>query len=106
MQVSTNAIDWLPLATILSTNRITPFMDVMATNSIRFYRAKVNIQSSTLGYSDQTQTGFDLNWPGVGVLEASPTPSGPWQEVGGVSPYYVSTRSAPAQYFRVKVVGD
>ena len=106
MQVSTNTTDWLPLATILSTNRIMPFMDLTATNSVRFYRTKANIKSSTLGFSDQTEAGFDLNWPGVGVLEASPTPSGPWQEVGGISPYYVSTRSAPAQYFRVKVVGD
>jgi len=106
MQVSTNALDWLPLGTVLSTNRIVPFIDLTATNSVRFYRARATLQSSMLDLSNTTEAGFDLNWLGIGVLEAAPTPDGPWQEVGGVSPYYVSTRMAPTQFFRVKAGGE
>jgi hypothetical protein len=106
VEISTNAIDWVQLDTVLSTNRITAFVDHGATNSVRFYRAKALLESSVLSLSGQTNRGFDLTWPGIGVLQASPTPTGPWEPVGGVSPVYVSTESAPAQFFRVKVAAD
>ncbi|HEX5221480.1 MAG TPA: immunoglobulin domain-containing protein [Verrucomicrobiae bacterium] len=106
MEISTDATNWQLLRTVLSTNRITPFVDVAATNAVRFYRARALLDSPILGLSNQTAVGFDLTWPGVGVLQASPTPSGPWEEIGGVSPYYVSAQTAPMLFFRVKVVGD
>jgi len=106
VEISTNAIHWQQLATLLSTNRITPFVDMAATNEVRFYRARAIIESPILGFSEQTESGFGLSWPGLGVLQASPTPDGPWEEVSGVSPFYVSVEAAEAQFFRVKVVGD
>jgi hypothetical protein len=106
VEISTNALDWSQLGTVLSTNRITPFVDTAATNAVRFYRARAIIESPILGLSGKTEVGFDLNWPGLGVLQAAPTPNGPWQEVGGVSPFYVATETAAAQFFRVKVVGE
>jgi len=106
IEISTNAVDWVQLGAVLSTNRITPFVDTAATNAMRFYRARAMLESPVMGLSGQTNTGFDLTWPGIGVLQASPTPSGPWQEMGGISPFHVSTEAASAQFFRVKVVGD
>ena len=106
MEISTNTINWSQLSTVQSTNRITPFVDPTATNAVRFYRARAIVESPALGMSGLTNMGFDLTWPGLGVLQASPTPDGPWEEVGGISPVHVSTDAAPAQFFRVKVVGD
>jgi len=106
IQISTNVVDWTPLSTIVSTNRVTPFIDLHATNAVRFYRARAMLQPPTLGISNETPDGFDLVWLGVGVLEAAPTLDGPWQGISGVSPCYVSKRTSPAQFFRVRLIGN
>jgi len=106
MQVSTNLVDWEVLTTIESTNRITPFLDTMGASGIRFYRAKAIVSSPLLSLSDQTGEGFELSWSGIGVLQSSPTPSGPWAGIGGNSPCYVSSGFAPAQFFRVEVTSQ
>jgi hypothetical protein len=106
MQVSTNLINWELLTTVESTNRITPFIDVMGANGIRFYRAKAIVTSPLLSLSGQTAKGFELSWSGMGVLQGSSKPSGPWDGIGGNSPCYISSDSAPAQFFRVQVTGQ
>jgi hypothetical protein len=42
MQTSSNTTHWSPLGLLLSTNRITPFVDLTATNQLRFYRARAS----------------------------------------------------------------
>gem|GEM_PF-1882146 len=68
IQISTNLVNWTALGTLGSTNRIIPFTDASATNSIRFYRAKAIISPPLLIQSGVTNAGFKLSWVGIVAL--------------------------------------
>ena len=103
LEFSTNLIDWESLATFACTNRITPVSCESGNDATRFYRARAIISSPRLFISAQFGNGFELSWPGLGVLQSAPTVDGPWETIGGSSPVYISTDFAPAQYFRIQV---
>jgi len=102
IQLSTNLMEWLSLTTIVSTNRITSYIGEPPVEQMSFYRAKANLVRPRLSISGPVPRGMEVSWNGDGLLESGPTPSGPWEALGGNSPVFFSATVAPAQFFRVR----
>ena len=50
--------------------------------------------------------GLRLTWKGGFILQAAPSPAGPYADlVGATSPYLYSTRINAQQYFRLRQAG-
>lgn len=52
--------------------------------------------------SGRSSGGFTLSWQGMGVLQNAHTPSGPWQDTAGSSPFAVSFHDSNVSFFRVR----
>jgi hypothetical protein len=100
---SSNALDWVAVATVMSTNRVTPCFISPSSGQMQLYRARALPNTPLLKVSDPVDGDINVSWSGVGVLENAPDLAGPWTAIGGVSPVSISVELAPSQFFRVKV---
>ena len=81
-----------------------PFTVSFKGGNAGFFRLKLLIGPwPVLLISGRSSDSLTLSWEGLSILQTAPSPSGPWQDTAGLSPFAVSCKGGNASFFRLKV---
>ena len=79
---------------------------VATSNAQTYFRLHAPVVPFVLQRGLTTNSGFNLSWPGIGILEHAPTAAGPWEVLTGLSPWRADIVPGQNEFFRVRVIGD